>query len=181
MERLESLRRSRRREAEIALAAALGEAERRTRLRESLQRAAADAARAVAPRGDEDEDGRALRERAAYLEAVQQAAAKAARLEAEGLRSAERAQERYRQASREHRVLVRLRERSWRRWLKEASREEQKFLDEMHLLRQGRRPRSGRERDGVTVPAEDPSRPTSGSGDVTVPAGEPHRTTIPER
>lgn len=131
---LERLRLSESRARAVALAEAIrGASSAQRRLAEAgeeLQQAARDW------QADLDgSDGRDLRGRAEYLDAMRgrRADAGAAVVEA-GDEVATRERD-YSDRARAHRVLVRLRERQRRRWLEEASREEQKLLDELHRLR----------------------------------------------
>ena len=58
-----------------------------------------------------------------------------------GLRELASKDELHVEASRSHRVLEKLEERKRQRWREEAAREEQRELDELHLLRAARRVR----------------------------------------
>lgn len=135
--RLERLREIRERQARIELARALArrlEAERRSEDVAEAYRAALEATLPAAAA----EDPRAWRERA-EAQAACRSMLKQARGEAR--RTVESCREvalEHAAAAREHRALQRLHERRRRRWRDETEREEQKFLDEVHLLRVAR-------------------------------------------
>lgn len=132
--RLEKLRAAQRREARAALALAIGA------LRECENAAhEAAAAREAAERAelgpDQAFDPAAWRALAAWREATR--ARERTRLAdvENALAVVREAEAAHAAASRAHRVLERLHERRLGRWSEEASREDQKFLDEIHLLR----------------------------------------------
>ncbi|MCP3979369.1 MAG: hypothetical protein GY716_08575 [bacterium] len=139
LERLERLRYVQRREAETRLAEALAgladcDALIETRRRE-LGRAAASWSEL--PRRA-PVDANALQLAADELDASRTAIDRAhakRRIALERLRTIEVEHE---TRSREHRVLERLRARSFERWRLSGAREEQKLLDELHLLKLGR-------------------------------------------
>jgi len=83
-------------------------------------------------------DGVSIRESARCLEAARQAVTTARSAEREALEAVESAQHDLVEKAREHRVLERLRETRKRRWLADGEREDQRFLDELHLLTSSR-------------------------------------------
>jgi hypothetical protein len=140
LERLESLREMWRMQARADLAVALGEARERERERERLESAYDEAESAVLPE-DMAEDPRSLKDLLAWREGRRRSACAAGRLALlawEGARAAEGV---HAEAARDHRVMEKLHERRHREWLESAEREEQKFLDEVHILRVAREQR----------------------------------------
>jgi flagellar export protein FliJ len=137
LSRLEKLRDSQRREARSKLMAVFARAQERMEKREALEQAVRDADQVHLPK-EVASSPQAHRELAAWREALRRALADAARKEIEAIRAVQEAEDVYTEASRSHRVLEKLRKRKRQRWIEEMLREEQKFLDETHLLRLAR-------------------------------------------
>ncbi len=135
--RLERLRASEKREARAVLALALGEAYDSQARRELLERTYQEAEASALPPALESEP-RAWRDLAEWRDGLRAAAAAAASDELAAIGRAQEAETAYTRAARSHRVLEKLHERKWQRWLDEGRRDEQKFLDEMHVLRVAR-------------------------------------------
>jgi flagellar export protein FliJ len=135
--RVERLRAAERREAHAALTVAIAEALDRERERERRERAYEDARIAAIP-PDLASDPRQLRAFAEWRDGLRRSALDAARREVAAFETAREAERVHAAASRAHRVLEKLRDRRMQDWYEGASREEQKFLDEIHLLRTGR-------------------------------------------
>jgi flagellar export protein FliJ len=148
LERLERLRRTARSEARAELSAELARLSERRARRESAERSLVLAergwhellgpARAAAPR---------LREAAEALESARRALAGATSEERAARATVETAEERYAERRRDHRVLLRLRERRWLRFAQQTRRDEQKRLDELHVGRTPNRGAAGGDRD----------------------------------
>jgi hypothetical protein len=132
--RVERLRSAERREAHAALSVAIAEALDRQREREAMERFYEEAQAATLP-PDLASDPSALRALAAWREGRRRVAFEAAERESAAFEKAREAERVHAAASRAHRVLERIRERRRQSWFEEASREEQKYLDETHLLR----------------------------------------------
>jgi hypothetical protein len=132
--RLERLRATARKEAHASLAKALGEALEREREREGLEARHDEARRTDLP-DDVAEDPGALRALHAWRESCRALAFDAACREVRAFDEALRAEAVHADAARDHRVLERLRHRRHAAWLEDAEREQQKFLDEVHILR----------------------------------------------
>jgi flagellar export protein FliJ len=137
LQRLEKLRQGERRQARSALAAALASADNARRRREALALALRDA-EAYRLSGKSATDPRALRELANWREALRSALVKAGEDEIAAVEEVRAAERRYTEASRAHRVLEKMHKRKRTRWYEAFTREEQKFLDEIHLLRLAR-------------------------------------------
>ena len=140
LDRLERLRATRRKEAHAALATALAEALDREREREALEASHDEAQRAALP-GEIAEDAGAIRGLYAWRESRRSLAFDAACREVRAFEDALRAEALHSDAARDHRVLERLRHRRREEWLAHEEREEQKFLDEVHILRVAREQR----------------------------------------
>ena len=135
--RLERLREIRERQARIALAEALAR-RRQAETRSEEARLAYDESLAAELPAAVATEPRAWRERA-EAQAVRRAGMRLARREARREEAdCEEVVQRHAVAAREHRALQRLHERRQLRWREESEREEQKFLDEVHLLRVAR-------------------------------------------
>ena len=137
LERVERLRSTERREAHAALALAIAEALGRQETREALERRYEEALAADVPE-ELASDPASLKAFAVWREDRRRVALEAARRELEAFDRAREAERAHASAARAHRVLERLHARRRQGWLEEASRAEQKFLDEVHLLRTGR-------------------------------------------
>lgn len=142
--RFERLRSARRRQARVALAAALTEARDRESRRLAAEAALEEGETAALP-PEIAEIGSAWREMALWREGLRETLTSAARAELSALEQVRRSGHVYTEAARDHRVIERLRERRHARWVEEASREEQKFLDEVHILRIARQRRGRHE------------------------------------
>ncbi len=138
LERLERLRSAERRQSHLALARALADAIGQTRLREAAERSA-ERAEAAVPRAGDELESESLKAFYLWRERLRCELREAGARERDAWERAAAAEAAYVRASASHRVLERLRERSRRRWLERTAREEQKFLDEAHLLRLARR------------------------------------------
>lgn len=137
LERLERLRSAERRQSRLALAHALADASAGTRLREAAERSA-ERAGAAAPRAGESVGSESLKAFYLWRERLRRELLEAASREREAWERAAAAEAAYLRASASHRVLERLRERRRERWIEQSVREEQKFLDETHLIRLAR-------------------------------------------
>ncbi len=137
LERVERLRSAERREAHAALAIAIAEAFERQSEREGLERVYENAVAAGVPE-ELASDPASLRAFAAWREDRRRMALEAARRELAAFDLAREAERAHASAARAHRVLERLHARRRQSWFEEATRAEQKFLDEVHLLRTGR-------------------------------------------
>jgi flagellar biosynthesis chaperone FliJ len=135
--RVERLRSAERREAHAALAVAIAEAFERQAEREDLERTYEGSLAAELPDDLASIPG-ALRGLAEWRDGRRRIALEAARRELAAFEKARDAERAHSAAARAHRVLERLHGRRRQAWLEEASRDEQKFLDEIHLLRTGR-------------------------------------------
>jgi len=135
--RVERLRSAERREAHAALAVAIAEAFERQAEREALERAY-ERARAAGLPGDLASDSGALKALLEWREGRRRVALEAANRELAAFDRAREAERAHASAARAHRVLEKLHGRRRQSWFEEASRDEQKFLDEIHLLRTGR-------------------------------------------
>lgn len=135
LERLERLRRREQRDAAVQLAEATAAVEDCRRRREMLERAEneihemwREESRKNSPRAG------LLREIAEQLEATRRSIEAAGEREKRALELLVSRREAYLERSRAYRVLEKLREKRWRRWLEQVQREEQRQLDELHLL-----------------------------------------------
>jgi len=137
LERVERLRSAERRSAHASLAIAIAEAFERQSEREALEREYENAVAADLPE-ELASDPAALRAFAAWRDGRRRVALEAARRELAAFDRARETERAHAAAARAHRVLERLHARRRQGWFEEASREEQKFLDEVHLLRTGR-------------------------------------------
>jgi flagellar biosynthesis chaperone FliJ len=137
LERVERLRKVRRGDAKAALVAALADARAAEGLRCALE-VRWEQARAAGPDLSAGCDGRRIREHALWVETTRDAAAAAAHDEVAAFDAARACDALHTEAAREHRVIERLRDRRRRAWEEAAAVEEQKFLDEIHLLRRAR-------------------------------------------
>jgi hypothetical protein len=137
LDRLERVRLVGRRQARAALAVAIGEALARQHERETLESRLRQAATAALP-ADLQDQAWAIRSQALWREGLRAEAADAAGREVAAFDAARAAEAAHATAAREHRVLDRLHGRRKLEWLEELTREEQKSLDELHLLRRGR-------------------------------------------
>ncbi len=143
--RLERLRTLERNAARAALTRALGEVEERRRERDRERRELAEALHTELPE-ELAADPRAWQQLAEWRQRHRLALIAATERESQASEAVRRAEQAHTEAARAHRVLERLRERKYRRWRQEADAEEQKFLDETHLLRVGRKRVSDDER-----------------------------------
>lgn len=145
LQRLERLRRDERRESEARMALAVADAADRRNRRELFEQAAAGAHLRWHEKahGDSPEASR-LRAAAELIETAWHAVTAARRAETKALEIVEARHHAYTEKARAHRVVQNLGERRRRRWLEEATREEQRLLDELHLLQLAR---SGRYRE----------------------------------
>jgi len=140
LDRLERLRAMRRKEAHAALATALGEALDREREREGLEAAHDEARQATLPASIAEDPG-AIRGLYQWRESCRALAYEAACREVLAFEEALRAEAVHSDAARDHRVIEKLHERRREEWLLREEREEQKFLDEVPILRVAREPR----------------------------------------
>jgi flagellar export protein FliJ len=138
LERLKRLRDAARREARAGLAQAIGIARERGCEREDNERSLEQALVTELP-ADRSVSAEALRQLSDWREGRRLLVRHAAGREAEAREAVDEAAREHAEAARAHRVLERLRERRFRRWLLEAETEERKFLDEVHQLRVVRR------------------------------------------
>jgi hypothetical protein len=134
--RFERLRLARRREALAVLAARLRRVDDARRRREDLE-SALDAADGP-PANGRTEDARTLKDRYAHREGLRGAARTTAIVEAAARESAATADRAHTEAMRAHRAIEKLHTRRHQAWRVSAAKEDQKFLDEMHLLRVAR-------------------------------------------
>ena len=141
--RVERLRAGEKREARAVLATAVFEALDCQGQREALEAQYGAVFADGLPTGTGCEAG-TLKGLVAWREGLHDSARTAAEAEVAAFAVAATAEQAYSNAFREHRVLERLHERKRERWAEETLRGEQKFLDEIHLLRlvSGRRARS---------------------------------------
>ena len=146
--RLERVREVRRREARAGLAVAMALLHDRQRERAQEQAALAEAWQERIDAGS-TVNASELKALARWRQARGAAVAEAERQEAAAQQSLADAVRRHELAAREHRVIERLRERRRLRWRNEAELEEQKFLDEVAILR------AVRERSGTNERAGD--------------------------
>lgn len=137
LERLERVRHGERRQAHATLALALHAALARQREREALEAEFREAAGAELP-PDLVQQAWALRGLVEWREGRRRAAAEAARREVAAFDIAIDAEQVHAEAARAHRVLERLHERKKLQWHEHLAREEQKVLDELHLLLRAR-------------------------------------------
>lgn len=145
--RLEKLRKARKREARIALAGALAVVRERREERLDREREARESNETTLPDGMEG-NPRHMQQLAEWRRGIGRLAEFARVQEREAVGRARNSEDLYREAARDHRVLELLRERRRREWQDEVRREEQKFLDETHLLRlRGKRSRDARHGD----------------------------------
>ena len=132
--RVERVRETQRREARGVLFARIAEARAAERRREALERACDEVADPTAAIGSAEDAG-VIKARFLHLAGLRGAAFVAAAEEVRAFDRAIEADHAHTEASRAHRVLEKLRARRQQSWLESASRDEQKFLDEIHVLR----------------------------------------------
>jgi flagellar biosynthesis chaperone FliJ len=135
--RVERVREAQRREARGVLFTRIAEAREAEHRRKALEDAYHRAAEPTVEIG-RAEDARMLKERYLHREGLRGAAVAAATEEMRAFDRAIEADHAHTEASRAHRVIEKLRARRYEAWSESASREEQKFLDEIHVLRVAR-------------------------------------------
>jgi flagellar export protein FliJ len=131
LQRLEQLRDMEKREAALQLAVARTGAEEMRAHREEAERTLQESEKIWNGIGSGESSPR---EAAAFVDRSRRVTALAAQRERTAELAAEKKEEICVERARAHRILERLRERKWRFWLKDAEREEQAMLDELHLL-----------------------------------------------
>ncbi len=136
--RLEKLRSRRKKEARSVLAVAINKVRDAENIQLACRREYEDSFEAELP-DSMAEDPRAIEMMVAWRDGLKRKQAVAGRQLQEAESIVSEKQKFYTEAARANRVLEILRERQYKRWQEETNREEQKFLDEVHLLRLGRR------------------------------------------
>jgi hypothetical protein len=137
LEKVERWRWAARKEARVALARALAEAAARASAREAAERELARADE-HSPLGDPSPLPSVLKEFYSWRERLREDLLVARAREKEARERAAEAEAAHEAARAAHRLLEKLRLKRWSRWLEQARRDEQKFLDEVHLLRAAR-------------------------------------------
>ncbi len=131
--RLEKLRRREKQEARSGLALAIGEVRRAEDFVDDCRNEYEKSFQAVLPK-ELAENPRAMEMLAAWRAGLKRKLETAVRRLQEAEAEAQEKEKIYTETARANRVLEILRERQYRRWRQETDREEQKFLDEVHLL-----------------------------------------------